>query len=252
MLLPITTSFNSIAGGLIVVNDVRILPHPRPPIIQPPIRPPRPWPVPRPRVYRFAPMEVQEQKVNIKVTDQIAETTVKQVFYNPNPVRLEGHFIFPVPKGAVLTDFRMDINGKMMKAELLRGDKARKIYEDIVRSAQDPALLEYAEHDLYKVRIFPIEPRSTKRTRVTYKQVLKKDSGLVSYKYPLNTGKYSAKPIKTLSVKMEIESKTPLKSIYSPSHEVEIKRDGGNKATIGYEENNALPENNFVVYFTPQ
>ena len=251
-LATFTAPFNSIAGGLIVVNDVRILPHPRPPIIQPPIRPPRPWPVPRPRVYRFAPMEVQEQKVNIKVTDQIAETTVKQVFYNPNPVRLEGHFIFPVPKGAVLTDFRMDINGKMMKAELLEGDKARKIYEDIVRSAQDPALLEYAEHDLYKVRIFPIEPRSTKRTRVTYKQVLKKDSGLVSYKYPLNTGKYSAKPIKTLSVKMQIESKTPLKSIYSPSHEVEIKRDGANKATIGYEENNVLPENNFVVYFTPQ
>jgi Ca-activated chloride channel family protein len=247
-----TAPFNSNAGGLIVVNDVRILPHPRPPIIQPPIRPPRPWPVPRTRVYHFAPMEVQEQKVNIKVTDQIAETTVKQVFYNPNPSRLEGHFIFPVPKGAVLTDFRMDINGKMMKAELLEGDKARKIYEDIVRSAQDPALLEFAENDLYKVRIFPIEPRSTKRTRVTYKQVLKKDSGLVSYKYPLNTGKYSAKPIKTLSVKMVIESKTPLKSIYSPSHEVEIKRDGANKATIGYEEKNVLPENNFAIYFTPQ
>ena len=97
--------------------------------------------------------------MNIKVTDQIAETTVKQVFYNPNHSRLEGHFIFPVPKGAVLTDFRMDINGKMMKAELLKGDKARKIYEDIVRSAQDPALMEYAENDLYKVRIFPIEPR---------------------------------------------------------------------------------------------
>jgi len=244
--------FQAQAGGLIVVSDVRVLPAPRPPIIDHPIRPPRPWPMPRPRVYRFAPMEVQEQKVSIKVTDQIAETTVKQVFYNPNRSRLEGHFIFPVPKGAVLTDFRMDINGEMQKAELLKAEKARKIYEDIVRNAQDPALLEYAEHDLYKVRIFPIEPNSTKRTRVTYKQVLKKDSGLVSYKYPLNTGKYSAKPIKTLSVKMEIESQTPLKSIYSPSHEVEIKRDGAKKAVIGYEEKNALPEDNFAIYFTPQ
>ena len=240
------------AGGLIVVSDVKILPAPRPPIIDHPIHPPRPWPVPRPRVYRFAPLEVQEQKVSIMVTDQIAETTVRQVFYNPNRSRLEGHFIFPVPKGAVLTDFRMDINGKMQKAELLKAEKARKIYEDIVRNAQDPALLEYAEHDLYKVRIFPIEPNSTKRTRVTYKQVLKKDSGLVTYKYPLNTGKYSAKPIKTLSMKMEIESQTPLKSIYSPSHEVEIKRDGAKKAVIGYEQKNVLPENNLAIYFTPQ
>ena len=246
-LLVLFVSFCQVqAGGLIVVSDVKIIPAPRPPIIDHPIHPPRP------RVYRFAPLEVQEQKVSIKVTDQIAETTVKQLFYNPNRSRLEGHFIFPVPKGAVLTDFRMDINGEMQKAELLKAEKARKIYEDIVRNAQDPALLEYAEHDLYKVRIFPIEPNSTKRTRVTYKQVLKKDSGLVSYKYPLNTGKYSAKPIKTLSMKMEIESQTPLKSIYSPSHEVEIKRDGAKKAVIGYEQKNVLPENNFAIYFTPQ
>ncbi|MDG2212332.1 MAG: VIT domain-containing protein, partial [Verrucomicrobiota bacterium] len=252
LMAAFTPFFQAQAGGLIVVSDVRVLPVPRPPIIDHPIHPPRPWPIPRPRIYRFAPMEVQEQKVSIKVTDQIAETTVKQVFYNPNRSRLEGHFIFPVPKGAVLTDFRMDINGEMQKAELLKAEKARKIYEDIVRNAQDPALLEYAEHDLYKVRIFPIEPNSTKRTRVTYKQVIKKDSGLVNYKYPLNTGKYSAKPIKTLSVKMEIESQTPLKSIYSPSHEVEIKRDGAKKAVISYEEKAALPEDNFAIYFTPQ
>ena len=66
--------FQAQAGGLIVVSDVRILPALRPPVIDHPIHPPRPWP--RPRVYRFAPMEVHEQKVSIKVTDQIAETTV--------------------------------------------------------------------------------------------------------------------------------------------------------------------------------
>jgi Ca-activated chloride channel family protein len=240
----IAPALPSHAGGLIVVNKMQILPQPGSPV--------RPRSVTRSPVYRFAPMEVLEQKVNIKVIDQIAETTVNQVFYNPNRSRLEGHFIFPVPKGAVLTDFRMDIDGKMMKAELLKAEKARKIYTDIVRKAQDPALLEYAGNDLYRVRIFPIEPRSTKRTRVTYKQVLRKDSGLVSYKYPLNTGKYSAKPIRTLSVKMEIESKTPLKSIYSPSHEVEVKRDGANKAVISYEENNILPKKSFAVYYTPQ
>jgi hypothetical protein len=32
----------------------------------------------------------------------------------------------------------------MVDAELLRADKARQIYEDIVRKMRDPALLEYA------------------------------------------------------------------------------------------------------------
>ena len=48
----------------------------------------------------------------------------------------------------------------MVEAELLPAAKARAIYEDIVRKLKDPALLEYADRDVFKVRIFPIEPRS--------------------------------------------------------------------------------------------
>ena len=58
----------------------------------------------------------------------------------------------------------------------------------------------------------------------------KSDAGLVSYVYPLNTEKFSAKPIKNVTVKVELESERPLKSIYSPSHSVEIKRHGSNRA----------------------
>ena len=88
---------------------------------------------------------------------------------------------------------------------------------------------------MFKVRIFPIEPNSKKRITLSYTQVLKADAGLVSYVYPLNTEKFSAKPIKNVSIKVELESKRPLKSIYSPSHAVEIKRHGANRATVGFE-----------------
>ena len=33
---------------------------------------------------------------------------------------------------------------------------------------RDPALLEYAGRDLFKVRIFPIEPRSRKPIKISY------------------------------------------------------------------------------------
>src|SRR3989442_15058002 len=112
----------------------------------------------------------------------------------------------------------MDIGGKMVEAELLSADKARKIYEDIVRKARDPALMEYADRDVFKVRIFPIEPNSHKRIKISYTQVLKADAGLVSYVYPLNTEKFSAKPIKNVTVKVEVETDRPLKSIYWPGH----------------------------------
>ncbi len=226
----------ALADGLIVINEPR--PHPGPPT----------W---APRPYVFAPLEITYHHVNVKIDGQIATTSVDQEFYNPNPQQLEGTYLFPVPKGAQINKFTMDINGKQVEAELLPADKARAIYEDIVRKLRDPALLEYAGRDVFRVRVFPIEPNSKKHITLSYSQVLPSDSGLISYVYPLNTEKFSAKPIKNVSVKVELESKRPLKTIYSPSHSVEIKRDGSNRATIGYEASDVSPDTDFAIYFAP-
>src|SRR5438034_8070520 len=134
----------------------------------------------------------------------------------------------------------------------MTADKARGIYEDIVRKLRDPALLEYASQDVFKVRIFPIEPRAKKRVSLSYTQLLKSDSGLIGYAYPLNTEKFSAKPIPDVSLKVEVETKRPLKSIYSPSHNVEIKRHGANRATLGYEARNVKPDTDFQIFFAPE
>src|SRR5947199_188329 len=189
----------------------------------------------RPGHFPFAPLEVTSHQVNVKIDGQVAITSIDQEFYNPNDQRLEGFYMFPVPKGAHIDKFSMEIGGKTVDAELLPADKARGIYEDIVRKMRDPALLEYAGRDLFKVRIFPIEPRSRKPIKISYTELLRSDGGTVTYLYPLSTEKFSARPIKNLSMKIELKSAEPLASIYSPSHKVGIKRDGPNRAVIGYE-----------------
>ena len=141
-------------------------------------RPPHPGPVP---VRVYAPLEVTYHHVNVKIDGQIATTSVDQEFYNPNPQRLEGTYLFPIPKGGQIDKFTMEIGGQQVQAELLSADKARAIYEDIVRKLKDPALLEYAGRDVFKVRVFPIEPNSRKRITLSYSQVLPSDAGLISY-----------------------------------------------------------------------
>jgi Ca-activated chloride channel family protein len=246
--------FPAQGAGLIIVDESHWRPvppiwPPRPPV---PPEPPRPLPPPAWRPHTFAPLEVSSCKLTGKIRDQVAVTTIDQEFYNPNNARLEGTFIFPVPKGAQLDHFAMEIDGKKAEAELLAADKARTIYEDIVRRAKDPALMEYSGRDLFKVRIFPIEPNSKKRITIRYTQLLKADSGLITYQVPLNTAKYSSKPIKSVSVKLELESKRPLKSIYSPSHVVEIKRDGSNRAIVGYEASDVVPDTDLALFFAPE
>src|SRR4051812_43712717 len=209
----------------------------------------RPMPVP-PGHFVFAPLEVTNHHVDVKIDRQVAVTSIDQEFYNPNDQRLEGLYIFPVPKGAHIDKFSMEIGGKSVDAELLPADKARGIYEDIVRKMRDPALLEYAGRDLFKVRIFPIEPRSRKPIKISYTDLLRSDAGMVTYLYPLSTEKFSARPIKNLSVKIELKSTEPLASIYSPSHKVEIKRDGPNRAVIGYESKDEKPDTDFQIVYS--
>lgn len=200
--------------------------------------------------FRFSPLEVSFHRVTVTVNGLVAETTVDQEFYNPNRERLEGTYVFPLPQGAQIDKLFLDIGGKMTEAELLPADKARALYEDIVRRMKDPALLEYVGRGAFKLRVYPIEPMSGKRIRIRYTQLLKSDSGTAEYTYPLNTEKFSSAPVKDVSVKVTLDGSEPLKSVYSPTHPAEIRRDGDRRAVVGWEGRNVWPDTDFKVVFS--
>jgi Ca-activated chloride channel family protein len=202
--------------------------------------------------FPFTPLQVSYHHVTAKIDGQICTTTVDEEFYNPNERTLEGTYLFPIPKSAQIDKFTMEIAGKETDAELLSADKARAVYEEIVRQEKDPALLEYADQGLFRVHVYPIEGNSHKRVRITYSEALKMDSGLVSYTYPLNTEKFSSAPIQDVSVSVQLSSDDPITSIYSPTHHVEIKRDDARHATIGYEAKNVQPSTDFQLFFAPE
>jgi Ca-activated chloride channel family protein len=200
--------------------------------------------------FSFAPLSVTYHHVSVTITDLAAVTTVEQEFYNASGERLEGTYMFPLPAGAQIDSFSMDINGTMTRAELLPADKARAFYEEVVRKMKDPALLEYAGRDAFQLRIYPIEPRSAKRITIKYSQLLKNDGGLVTYTYPLNTEKFSSTALKDVSVRITLDGKQPLKSVYCPSHPAEIRRDGERRAVVGWEGRDVWPDTDFTVMFS--
>jgi Ca-activated chloride channel family protein len=234
------------AGGLIIVHDWQgreshIYPPPRVPRLIPP-----------PRHFPLAPLEISSESIDAKIKDQVATVTIDQEFYNPNAQQLEGTFLFPLPKGAQLDKFKMEIAGKMVEAELLSAEKARTIYEDIVRRAKDPALLEFEGRDCLRVRIFPIEANSRKKVHLAYTQLLKLDSGMVDFRVPISSEKYSARPIQRLSLNLDLESSTPLKTIYSPSHNIEPSRPNSRHATVKLDEKQLAADKDFQLIFAAE
>jgi Ca-activated chloride channel homolog len=204
----------------------------------------------RPMMWRDIPLSVEYHRVRVDIADRVATTRVDQVFVNNAGFPVEGVYIFPLPEDAAISSFDMWVDGRRQEGKLLGRDEARSIYEEIVRRQRDPALLEYVGRGAFQARIFPIPAGGERRIELAYSQVLPETDGLVHYRYPLNTEKFSALPIGEVSITVLVEDKAPLRAIYSPSHDVEIIRDGRRHATIGYEAKNVLPDRDFDLYYS--
>jgi len=193
---------------------------------------------------------VRYHKVDIMIEDQVAVTHVDQVFYNPNDWTIEGTYIFPIPVDAAVSAFTLWVDGKPVKGQVLDAEEARRTYEEIVRSLRDPALLEYAGQGAVKARIFPIPSKGEQRIELEYTQALTADNGLVKYVYPLSTEKFSALPLEEVSVSVDIRSGSPIRAVYSPSHNVSIERVDDHHVRVGYEESNVKPDADFSLYYS--
>ena len=62
--------------------------------------------------------------------------------------------------------------------------------------------------------------------------------------------KFSSAPLREVSVRLELTCKQPLKSVYSPTHEVRISREGDRGATVTYEQHGVHPDTDFKLIFT--
>jgi hypothetical protein len=108
-------------------------------------------------------LALQRLAVKAESAGDVAEVTVEHVFRNDADERLEGTFRFPLPEGAMLLGIALEIDGKLVEGTLVERDKARKAYEDTVDAMRDPALLEWEGGTTFKLRVFPIDPKATKR-----------------------------------------------------------------------------------------
>lgn len=206
-------------------------------------------PVPKPGE-KIPPLTVKYHRVDVQIMNQVARTSIDQVFINNHQRDIEGIFIFPLPEEAAVSEFSMYVGEKKIEGEILDADKARQIYEDIVRRLKDPAVLEYIGRNMFRARVYPIPAGGEKRIKIAYSEMLRAEKDLVRYVYPLNTEQFSLHPIKEVAISVKIESKTPLSSIYSPSHKVSVRKEAEGEARISYEGKNLKPNKDFVLYYS--
>ncbi len=146
----------------------------------------------------------------------------------------------------------MWVDGKRYKGKAVDARAARQTYEDIVRRLQDPGLLEYIGRDLWKMRIYPVPRRGEQKIQLTFTSILPIEGGMISYQYHLRTGQTIRTTEKDFTMVVRIKSPDPLGPIYSPSHDVELVRQGDRAAVVSFERNACQLDKDFQLYFVPK
>ena len=138
-----------------------------------------PRPVPRPvppPVIRPIDIRAGEKPVSVEtdggttVEDNGVYRRVKATFTftNPNFRQMSADFEFPIPAEATVCGYVLEINGAMVPGVVCGKEKARVAFESEKAKRVDPGIVEHVKGNVWKTRIFPLNPKTPRKAEVEY------------------------------------------------------------------------------------
>ena len=207
-------------------------------------------PITRP-VPNALPFRITSSRVDVRIDDAVATTSLEQSFLNLSGRDLEVRVLIPLPAGAAINNSSLSMNDQMVEGRLYDANQAQSIYESIVNQRRDPALLRFAGENLYEARIFPIPPNQERRLKFGYTQMLAPTGGLYDYRHILAGSQLYQGGIEKFSFECTVRSKARLGPVYSPSHQVAVQRPNENTAVIKLAGANLSSDSDFRLYYSP-
>lgn len=90
------------------------------------------------------------------------------VFTNPNSRQISADLEFPVPEGATVCGYALEINGNMVPGVICPKEKARVAFESEKARNVDPGIVEQVTRNIWRTRIFPLIKDTPRKASVDY------------------------------------------------------------------------------------
>lgn len=131
-------------------------------------------------------LQVEQAAVSVQVLGDVAETVLDLNFRNDADRAVEGEFVLPLPEGATVSGYALEVNGRMRDGVAVERERARTAYETVKRRLIDPGIVEREAGNVYRTNVYPVPARGTKRLRISYNETLRSDGGGFAYSIPLD------------------------------------------------------------------
>jgi len=115
------------------------------------------------------PIRLERLEIQGSQAGNVANFTVTAIIANTDDgEEIEGEFILPLPQGAIINDYALDIEGRLIDGVLTQRERARKAYTDKVTQGIDPGLAEKLSDNRYRTAIYPILEESRRTIRMGF------------------------------------------------------------------------------------
>lgn len=129
---------------------------------------------------------VQRVDIAVRIVGRIAETRMTLTFANSDGRVRAGDLYLPLPRGATISGYALDIGGRMVDGVVVGKDEARRIFEIEVRKGVDPGLAEWTRGNVFHTRVFPIPANGTRTVMVRWVAPIALDASGGRYDLPLD------------------------------------------------------------------
>jgi Ca-activated chloride channel family protein len=113
-------------------------------------------------------VRVMKADVKAVVRGPLAEAVMVLTFRNETDRVLGGELTFPLPDGATVAGYGLDVNGVLVDGVAVEKQQARVIYEKEMNKSVDPGLVEHVVGNNFRTRLYPIPAKGTRTIKVTY------------------------------------------------------------------------------------
>jgi Ca-activated chloride channel family protein len=200
-------------------------------------------------------LPLKDTQVEIAVAGVIADVKVTQRYHNDGTRPIEAEYVFPGSTRAAVYGLTMTIGERRVVAQIREKQQARAQYEAAKAAGKSAALLEQHRPNVFKMSVANILPGDDIAVELRYTELIVPTDSVYEFVFPTVVGpRYTtdreagtapldrwqrnpylhagAQPPGGFHLTATVNSGIPLKEVGSPSHAVQARFDGAQKAYV--------------------
>ncbi len=217
-------------------------------------------------------LPLEHTAVEAEVSGFVSRVQVVQTFQNPFAERIEALYVFPLPDKGAVDGMTMRIGQRTVRGEIKRREEARQLYEAAKNQGRTAALLDQERPNIFTQAVANILPGEKIQITLTYVAPLAYDAGEYTFNFPMvvgpryipANGSVSAAEAKRISppllpeglrsghdvsLTLKLDAGVEIREMRSPSHDVEIIRQGMRAAEVRIKPHDTLPNKDFILRY---